>query len=153
MQTFFFNENVIIVLTSWTNTNYLELIDQKIHTPNENIGKTVVLYDCFNIIFQTLFQNGDAKGRWCIGGGINVPVNVTLKANKSQAKEIKRLLIQKKMEVVLTSMDDNNAEYPENNTVEQMICCSLFWTQGFCTIVCLSCDFMNKIQCETTVNY
>ena len=115
MQTFFFNENVIIVLTSWTNTNYLELIDQKIHTPNKNIGKTVVLYDCFNIIFQTLIQNDDAKGRWCIGGGINVPVNVTLKANKSQAKEIKRLLIQKKMEVVLTSMDDNNAEYPENN--------------------------------------
>ena len=68
------------------------------------------LYDCFNIIFQTLFQNGDAKVRWCIGGGINVPVNVTLKANKFQAKEIKRLLIQKKIQVVLTSMDDNNAE-------------------------------------------
>ena len=52
----------------------------------------------------------DAKGRWRIGGGINVPVNVTFKANKSQAKEIKRLLIQKKIQVVLTSMDDNNAE-------------------------------------------
>ena len=37
-------------------------------------------------------------------------VNVTLKAKKSQAKEIKRLLIQKKIQVVLTSMDDNNAE-------------------------------------------
>ena len=37
-------------------------------------------------------------------------VNVTLKANKSQAKEIKRLLIQKKIQVVLTSMDDNNAK-------------------------------------------
>ena len=45
-----------------------------------------------------------------IGGGMNVPVNVTLEANKSQAKEIKRLLIQKKIQVVLTSMDDNNAE-------------------------------------------
>ena len=45
-----------------------------------------------------------------IGGGINVPVNVTLKANKSQVKEIKRLLIQKKIQVVLTSMDYNNAE-------------------------------------------
>ena len=33
-----------------------------------------------------------------------------LKANKSQAKEIKRLLIQKKIQVELTSMDDNNAE-------------------------------------------
>ena len=33
-----------------------------------------------------------------------------MKANKSQAKEIKRLLIQKKIQVVLTSMDDNNAE-------------------------------------------
>ena len=40
---------------------------------------------------------------------LNVPVNVTLKANKVQAKEIKRLLIQKKIEIVLTSMDDNNA--------------------------------------------
>ena len=47
------------------------------------------LYDCFNIIFQALIQNVDAKGRWRIGGEINVPVNVTLKANKSQAKEIK----------------------------------------------------------------
>ena len=37
-----------------------------------------------------------------------------LKANKSQAKEIKRLLIQKKIQVELTSMDDNNAEQPEN---------------------------------------
>ena len=38
-----------------------------------------------------------------------------LKANKSQAKEIKPLLIQKKIQVELTSMDDNNAEYdPEN---------------------------------------
>ena len=33
-----------------------------------------------------------------------------LKANKSQTKEIKRLLIQKKIQVELTSMDDNNAE-------------------------------------------
>ena len=33
-----------------------------------------------------------------------------LKANKSQAKEIKRFLIQKKIQVELTSMDDNNAE-------------------------------------------
>ena len=45
-----------------------------------------------------------------IGGGINVPVDVTLKANKSQAKEIKRLQIQKKIQVVLTSMDDSNEE-------------------------------------------
>ena len=52
----------------------------------------------------------DAKGRRRIGGGINVPVNATLKANKSQAKEIKRLLILKKIQVVLTSMDDNNVE-------------------------------------------
>ena len=38
------------------------------------------------------------------------PVNVTLKANNSQAKEINRLVIQKKMEAVLTSMDNNNTE-------------------------------------------
>ena len=37
-----------------------------------------------------------------------------LKANKSQAKEIELLLIQKKIQVELTSMDDNNAEQPEN---------------------------------------
>ena len=50
----------------------------------------------------------DLKGRWRIRGGINVPVNVTFKANKSQAKEIKRSLMQKKIHVVLSSMDDNN---------------------------------------------
>ena len=33
-----------------------------------------------------------------------------LKGNKSQAKEIKCLLIQKKIQVELTSMDDNNAD-------------------------------------------
>ena len=33
-----------------------------------------------------------------------------LKANKYQTKEIKPLLIQKKIQVELTSMDDNNAE-------------------------------------------
>ena len=59
----------------------------------------------------------------------------TLKANESQAKEIKRLLIQKKIQVDLTWMDDSNAEYPENKTVARMICWTLFWTQGFCTIV------------------
>ena len=37
-------------------------------------------------------------------------ISFSLKANKSQAKEIKRLLIQKKIQVELTSMDDNNAE-------------------------------------------
>ena len=52
----------------------------------------------------------DAKGRRRIGGGINVPVTATLKANKSQAKKIKRLLIQRKIQVLLTSMDNNNAE-------------------------------------------
>ena len=39
-----------------------------------------------------------------------------LKANKSQAKEIKPLLIQKKIQVELTSMDNNNVEYPENKS-------------------------------------
>ena len=34
--------------------------------------------------------------------------------NKSQAKEIKRLLIQKKIQVELTLMDDNNADKPGN---------------------------------------
>ena len=33
-----------------------------------------------------------------------------LKPNKSQAKEIKRLLIQKKIQVELTLMGDKNAE-------------------------------------------
>ena len=56
----------------------------------------------------------DAKGRRRIGVRINVPVNATLKANKSQAKDIKRLLIQNKIQVVLTSMGDNNAEKAEN---------------------------------------
>ena len=34
----------------------------------------------------------------------------TLKSNKSEAKEIKRLPIQKNIQVELTSNDDNNAE-------------------------------------------
>ena len=33
-----------------------------------------------------------------------------LKVNRSQAKKIKRLLIQKKIQAVLTSVDDNNVE-------------------------------------------
>ena len=118
MQTFFFNGNVI-------DNSFLHHAQKQI-IQNLQIRRFIIpikilprpfnqyLYNCFNIIFQTLIQNDDAKGRWHIGGGINVPVNVTLKANKSQAKEIKRLLIQKKIQVVLTSMDDNNAEQPEN---------------------------------------
>ena len=59
----------------------------------------------------------------------------TLKANKSQAKEIKRLLIQKKIQVELTSMDDTTQNSRKINTVARMICWTLFWTQGFCIIV------------------
>ena len=58
-----------------------------------------------------------------------------LKANKSQAKEIKRLLIQKKIQVELTSMDDNKQNSRKINTVARMICWTLFWTHGFCIIV------------------
>ena len=59
----------------------------------------------------------------------------TLKANKSQAKEIKRLLIQKKIQVELTSMDDTTQNSRKINTVARMICWTFFWTQGFCIIV------------------
>ena len=59
----------------------------------------------------------------------------TLKANKSQAKEIKRLLIQKKIQVELTSMDDTTQNSRKINTVARMISWTLFWTQGFCIIV------------------
>jgi hypothetical protein len=63
--------------------------------------KNTLLYNyTINILVHLL-----TKGRWRVGGGINVPVNVTFKANKSQAKEIKRLLQQKKIQVILTSMD------------------------------------------------
>ena len=58
-----------------------------------------------------------------------------LKANKSQAKEIKPLLIQKKIQVELTSMDDNNAELPENKYRSTYDLLDLFWTHGFCIIV------------------
>ena len=116
MQTFFFNGNVII---SFLHRGQKQIIQnsqiRRFILPIKILARPFFqyFYDCFNIILQTLFQNGDAKGRWFIGGGINDPVNVTLKANKSQA--LKRLLSQRKMEVVLTSMDDNNAEQPENN--------------------------------------
>ena len=62
----------------------------------------------------------------------------TLKANNSQAKEIKRLLIQKKIlkiQVELTSMDDTTQNSRKINTVARMICWTLFLTQGFCIIV------------------
>ena len=58
-----------------------------------------------------------------------------LKANKSQAKEIKRLLIQKKTQVDLTLMDDTTQNSRKINTVARMICWTLFCTQGFCIIV------------------
>ena len=57
-----------------------------------------------------------------IGGGINIPVNVTFKANKSQAKEIKCLLQQKEIQVILTSMD---AEWQFNSVTRMW---TLFWT-------------------------
>ena len=41
----------------------------------------------------------------------------TLKANKSQAKEIKRLLIQKKIQVELTSIEDTTQNSRKINTV------------------------------------
>ena len=44
-----------------------------------------------------------------------------LKANKSQAKEIKRLLIRKKIQVELTSMDDTMQNSRKINTVAHMI--------------------------------
>ena len=76
-------------------------------TPLQSILWPII--DPILVTFEQMSYD-DAKGRRRIGGGINVPVNATLKANKSQAKEIKRLPIQKKIQVVLTSMEDNNAE-------------------------------------------
>ena len=38
----------------------------------------------------------------------------TLKANKSPSKEIKCMLMQKKIQVELTSIGDNNADQPGN---------------------------------------
>ena len=89
MQTFSLNGNVVIV-------SYMD--------KNDKLFKT---YMCSTVIGEPC---DDAKGRWRIGGRINVPVSITLKADEAQAKEIKRLLIQKMIQVVLASMDDNNAE-------------------------------------------
>ena len=41
---------------------------------------------------------------------VEMQIFFTLKANKSPAKEIKCLLMQKKIQVELTSIDDNNAD-------------------------------------------
>ena len=44
------------------------------------------LYNCFNIIFLTLIQNDDAKGRWRIGGGINREVKHDVYGKRQTAK-------------------------------------------------------------------
>ena len=62
MQTFFVNGNVIIASYMGKNNliiiNYLELIDQKIHTPKINLARPFnqYLYNCFNVIFKTLIR-------------------------------------------------------------------------------------------------
>ena len=56
----------------------------------------------------------DAKGRWCVGGGINVPVNVMFTAKKSQGKEIKCLLQQNKIQVLLMSIVTNAGRKPRH---------------------------------------
>ena len=41
----------------------------------------------------------DPGGRWRVGGGINVPVEVTFKTSRIRAKEIERALKQKGLHV------------------------------------------------------
>jgi len=50
----------------------------------------------------------DPKGRWRIGGGINVPVNLTFQTHKSQAKEIKKSLQQKGIPVTIKPGDQHD---------------------------------------------
>ena len=51
--------SAIFAFGVWTNTNCLELIDQKIHTPNRNIGKTLLLV--LVRLFQHYFPNSYPK--------------------------------------------------------------------------------------------
>ena len=46
-------------------------------------------------LFIFVEPRDDPKGRWQIGGEVNVPVNVAFQTLKSQAKEIKSSLTQK----------------------------------------------------------
>ena len=77
MQTFFFKGNVIIVSymdkTIWWEQNYLELIDQKIHTPNKNIGKTVLSVPIQ--LLQCYFQNSYSKFL-CLNALVHFPLRV-----------------------------------------------------------------------------
>ena len=47
------------------------------------------------------------RGRWRVGGGINVPLNVTFETNKTQATEIKRILTKKGIQAILQNADGN----------------------------------------------
>ena len=69
MQTFFVNGNVIVVSYMDKNDliikNYLEFIDQKIHTPNKNIGQTVLSVPVQ--LFQRYFQNSYPFSAFSLG--------------------------------------------------------------------------------------
>ena len=48
----------------------------------------------------------DPKGRWRVGGGIDVPLDVKFKAHKTQATEIKRILSKTGIQAKLKNDDD-----------------------------------------------
>ena len=56
-------------------------------------------------LFIFVEPHDDSKGRWRIGGEINVPVNVKFQTHKSQAKEIKSSLTQKGIPVTGKPID------------------------------------------------
>ena len=45
------------------------------------------------------------RGRWCVGGGINVPLNVTIETNKTQATEIKHIVTKMGIQAILQNTD------------------------------------------------
>ena len=47
----------------------------------------------------------DPRGRWRVGGVINVPLKVTFQTNKTQASEIKSILPEKGIQTALKNDD------------------------------------------------
>lgn len=47
----------------------------------------------------------DPRGRWRVGGGINVPLKVTFRTKKTQATEIKSILSEKGIQTALKNDD------------------------------------------------
>ena len=78
----------------WTKTNYLELIHQKIHTPNKNIGRTILSVPVQ--LFQHLFPNSYPKfyASTCVYYYYNTVSLTKVKQKKDRNNLLSNLVLQ-----------------------------------------------------------